>query len=774
MNASFRQAIMDAGMTPPDHIRAGCWERFPGLEKKTSNRAGFCFLFGDLRGGVFGDFSTEFKEFWHLGEEMSLAEQATARKQIKEAQKRYKKERNQAHKKAAKIANDRWDKAVSIISHPYLEKKKVLPLGIRREGKNLIIPIYVNDVIVSIQTITPEGEKRFQKHGQIAAGYYSIGKPKKTLYICEGYATGVTLHQATDKAVAVAFNSGNLKPVAETLHSKYPDLEIVIVADNDQYNVNNPGVTKAKEAAIAVNGRVIIPEFVNTESNPTDFNDLATLEGLEQVRKFINEAQAIEEKKEDSTVNLSNNDEQVIKELAQLSTFQYDRLRITKADELGVQVSTLDREVKKARNDFQTDGFNLGDPEPFQSPVNGADLLDEIVTTLKRYLVLPEHAAEAIALWILFTYVIDSVRICTMLAITSPEKRCGKTSTLAVLLKLCSKALPASNISPAALFRTTEKLKPTLLIDEADTFLRNSEEMRGILNSGHTREMAFTIRTVGDNHESKHFSTWGAKVIAAIGKLKDTIMDRCIEICMRRKKPGEKVERLKNFDGLEIKSRCVRWANDNAENIKNHEPEIPISLHDRAADNWEPLLSIAELAGGKWPEIAKKAACALTQNDVEEDSIKIQLLADIKSILKPETEKVIDRIWTESLLNQLYDMEERPWADWKKGKALSARNLSRLLKTFGIQSKDLKMEGVNKKGYRLEDFNECFPRYLPATPLLDSVDAPFSDYQCATQNKQVADENPLKPSPDKEGSGVADENRGMGGNEDIPRKKVSI
>jgi len=467
---------------------------------------------------------------------------------------------------------------------------------------------------------------------------------------------------------------------------------------------------------------------------------------------------------------LINNDfdSQVIKELAQLSPFQYDRVRNDKAEELGVQVTTLDKEVKTARKDFKVDSFNLDDPNPYSAPVNGADLLDEISTTLKRYLVLPEHAAETIALWTLFTYVVDSVRICTMLAITSPEKRCGKTLTLTVLLKLCSKALPASNISPAALFRTTEKLKPTLLIDEADTFLRNSEEMRGILNSGHTREMAFTIRTVGDNHEPKHFSTWGAKVIAAIGKLKDTIMDRCIEICMSRKKPGEKVECLKNFDGLEIKSRCVRWANDNAENIRKCEPEIPISLHDRAADNWEPLLSIAELAGGKWPKVAKKAACALTQNDVEEDSIKIQLLADIRSIFKPGKGcdeqplklNVIDKIWTEELLNQLYQIEESPWADWRKGKALSARNLSRLLKIFGIKSQDLKMDRVNKKGYRLEDFNECFTRYLPATPLLDSGDATFSESQYATQNKQVAEEKPLEPASDKEGSAVADKNRG--------------
>jgi len=273
MSVSFRQAIMDVGMIPPDHIRAGCWERFPGLKKRTSNRAGYCFLFDDLRGGVFGDYSTGLKEVWHLGEEMSLAEQATVRKQIKEAQKRYKKELNQTHKKAAKIANDTWNKAVSIISHPYLTKKKVLPLGIRQEGKNLIIPIYINDAIASIQTITPDGEKRFQKHGQIATGYYPIGKPRKTLYICEGFATGASIHMQTKQAVAVVFNSGNLLPVAKILKAKNPEYDFVIAADNDIHTEGNPGLNKAREAAMSIAAGLIYPNFSDEHFTGTDFND---------------------------------------------------------------------------------------------------------------------------------------------------------------------------------------------------------------------------------------------------------------------------------------------------------------------------------------------------------------------------------------------------------------------------------------------------------------------------------------------------------------------
>ncbi len=776
--SEFHSAMTAAGiLTDEIPIADGLRHRIrTNSDKNGKTSAGYVLYPDNNPAGGFWSFKLGTYETWSLKnyKEFTPQEKAEYAKQMAQAREERKKAQTVVHKEARGEAERLWsDAKPETGTHKYLKDKRVQAYRIRSNGTDLLIPLRdAGGILHSIQTIDTQGKKLFLSGGAIKSNYFSIGKPNGKIVIAEGYSTAASIHESTGLAVAIAFNAGNLTPIAKALREKYPDMEIIIAGDNDQWTEGNPGKIKAAEAAKAVNGKLVIPEFVNTESKPTDFNDLAALEGQEQVKKFIDEAQAIEETYEDTTVSQSKNDEHVIKELVQLSPFQYDRVRNDEAEKLGVQVSTLDKEIKEARKDIQTNGFNLHDPNPYSAPVNGADLLDKIVIILKRYLVLPEHAVETIALWILFTYVIDSVRICTMLAITSPEKRCGKTSTLAVLLKLCSKALPASNISPAALFRTTEKLKPTLLIDEADTFLRNSEEMRGIINSGHTREMAFTIRTVGDNYEPKHFSTWGAKVIATIGKLKDTIMDRCIEICMKRKKPGEKVECLKNFDGLEIRSHCVRWANDNAENIKNHEPEIPISLHDRAADNWEPLLSIAELAGGKWPEVAKKAACALTQNDVEEDSIKIQLLADIQSIFK--TENVIDRIWTERLLNQLYNMEERPWADWRKGKALSARNLSRILKTFSIQSKDLKMEGVNKKGYRLEDFSECFVRYLPATPLLDSVDAPFSDYQCATQNQQVAKEKPLKPASDKEGSAVADENRDIGGNEDMPHVQVTL
>jgi len=449
-------------------------------------------------------------------------------------------------------------------------------------------------------------------------------------------------------------------------------------------------------------------------------------------------------------------DEEHTKELSLLTPFEYDRVRLDKAGELNIQVTTLDKAVKEGRKDIDTNNLNLKIPAPWETSVNGAELLDDIINTLNRFIVFPENAPQAIALWILFTYIYDVMRICPILLITSPEKRCGKTNTMSLLIKLANKAIPASNISQSALFRTTEKYKPTLLVDEADTFLKNNEDLQGILNSGHTKDMAYVVRNVGDDHEPKLFSTWSPKAIAAIGKIKDTLLDRSIIVSMRRKKPIEKVGRLRDFDGTEIKRKCIRWAQDNIESLKKHIPDIPDSLHDRAADNWEPLISIADIVGGQWPDVSRKIAVNLASIDEEDDTAKIQLLKDIKSIFDNRN---TDRLWTKETLESLNNMDERSWSEWRRGKGLSARNLSQLLGAFGIHSKDVRIDLIVKKGYLLEDFKDSLARYIPqlnATELQSSGSNTFSDIQNATQNVNVADKKPLKHAPDKGCSVVAD------------------
>jgi len=193
----------------------------------------------------------------------------------------------------------------------------------------------------------------------------------------------------------------------------------------------------------------------------------------------------------------------------------------------------------------------------------------------------------------------------------SPTKRCGKTSVLILLQYLTPRSELASNISAAALFRYIEKEHPTLLIDEADSFVKDNEQLRGILNSGHTKTAAYVIRTVEVNgdHQPHRFSTWAPKAIATIRALADTLEDRAVVVQLQRKPPGAKVERLRKRDNERcagLRSQAARWAEDNFDKLVDPDPQVPDALNDRAADNWRPLLAIADLVGGEWPQLARR------------------------------------------------------------------------------------------------------------------------------------------------------------------------
>jgi putative DNA primase/helicase len=235
----------------------------------------------------------------------------------------------------------------------------------------------------------------------------------------------------------------------------------------------------------------------------------------------------------------------------------------------------------------------------------------------------------------------DAYDISPYLIVKSPEKRCGKTTLMIILQFVKRRSELASNISPAAVFRYIEKEKPTLLIDEADSFVRGNDELRGILNSGHTRAAAYVIRTVeiGGDHVAKRFSTWAPKAIAAIGDLADTLADRSITINMQRKRGDQHVERMRRRDNAEfaqLRRMQLRWVNDNAEALSaaDDHAEVPAELHDRAADNWRPLFAIADRAGGDWPKRARAAALALSGVD-EPNSVSTLILADIRAAFRP-------------------------------------------------------------------------------------------------------------------------------------------
>lgn len=408
-------------------------------------------------------------------------------------------------------------------------------------------------------------------------------------------------------------------------------------------------------------------------------------------------------------------DAQLITDLAALPPLEYDRVRKDTAAKQGVRVDTLDAEVNRTRKNESKDETSIfPDVQPWPSNVDGTALLDALANVFQRYVVLPDHAATALALWVLFTYCIDKLSVAPILALTSPEKRCGKSTLLDALGRLVHRPLASSNITSAALFRVVEAWSPTLLIDEGDTFLRDSDELRGLINSGHTRANAYVVRVVevSGDFEPRRFTTWGAKVIAMIGKLPDTIEDRSIKIDMQRKLRGQKVEKLRHapnevFDRL--RSQCARFAED----IVLQRPLIPEALNDRAADNWEPLLAIADAAAGKWPQLARIAAIVLSGDSKEADSIAVQLLSDIKAIF---LKRKVDRIASTELIELLSVMEERPWPEFAHGRPLTTRQLAKLLSPFSVMPETIRLgSNVTLKGYTLERFADAFARYLPCS-----------------------------------------------------------
>jgi Protein of unknown function (DUF3631)/Primase C terminal 2 (PriCT-2) len=404
--------------------------------------------------------------------------------------------------------------------------------------------------------------------------------------------------------------------------------------------------------------------------------------------------------------------------LAKLSWVEYDRERQAAADRLKIRVGTLDKEVEAERGETddsakQGRALNLPEPEPWPEPVNGAELLDGLSTNIRGHVVMADHAADTAALWVVHTFLLDCFGTSPRLAITSPEKQCGKTTLLDILSCLVWRALLTANASVAAVFRIVEVAQPTLLIDEADTFLHENEELRGILNSGH-RKNGSVLRVVGDDHEARQFSTYSPCAIALIGRLPATLADRSIAIELRRRRANEPIgpfrfDRTGHLDQLARKA--ARWATDSADRIRAADPDMPAGVFNRVADNWRPLLCIADAAGGEWSARARQAVqCTVTGAGNSEESIRVLLLVDIRTVF---TDRNLDRVPSADLVGALNSIEGRPWAEWNRGKGLSPNGLARLLAPFRIAPATIRTANGTPKGYQLAQFEDAFARYLP-------------------------------------------------------------
>jgi Protein of unknown function (DUF3631) len=331
--------------------------------------------------------------------------------------------------------------------------------------------------------------------------------------------------------------------------------------------------------------------------------------------------------------------------------------------------------------------------------------------------------AVAVALWIAHTHAVEEAFDTTpYLALTSAEKRSGKSRLLELLELTAHSPLPAVNLSDAVLFRVIEARKPTLLLDEADAVFKNREreELRGMLNAGFRRGGKAYRMGGANNRVLEEFAVYCPKAFAGIGDyLPDTLSDRSILLRLERKTQNEKVQRFRRREVVPeaqvLREQLTASIKPRVDDLAAARPPLPDELDDRAQDYWEPLLAIADLAGGEWPARARAAAIKLSSGEGREDDSKsIRLLTDIRAVFEATEAHAFK---TDDLISKLSEIEESPWGDWRGGKPISGHALSQVLKPYRIRTMAVWVEGATVRGYKREQFKRAWERYLPAAPV---------------------------------------------------------
>lgn len=295
----FQAAILSAGLVPPREILGdGKLHRFPTNGKPSDDSGWYVLHLDDMPYGAFGCWRSGVNESWcgKAVNDMTEVERESHRARVKFMQTQRLAELGERQQRASAAAALVWKAATPAVHHKYLTAKGVKPHGIKCDGDRILVPVRdAEGKIQNLQAIEPNGSKRFQPGGRVKGCYHSIGKPAGTVVVCEGYATGASIHEATGLAVAVAFSASNLRPVAEALRAKYPGLKLVIAADDDVSTPGNPGLTSATEVACALRCYLRKPEFpTDRPDRATDFNDLYLIGGAEAVRACF-EPEALKE-----------------------------------------------------------------------------------------------------------------------------------------------------------------------------------------------------------------------------------------------------------------------------------------------------------------------------------------------------------------------------------------------------------------------------------------------------------------------------------------------
>jgi hypothetical protein len=390
------------------------------------------------------------------------------------------------------------------------------------------------------------------------------------------------------------------------------------------------------------------------------------------------------------------------------------------------------------------------EPVPAGPPVELAELLSDLETYYLRYIAfpLPEHVV-VIVLWTVHTWIPEQAEQSPYLDVSSPEKQCGKSQVGKVASFVVRRPWVVITPSEAVVYRKIEQDFPTMLMDEVDAIFGgrsagNFEPLRALLNAGNERGTVVPRTMAGGKgtFELQEFSVYCPKMLMGIGRLPATVTDRSIPIRMARKSRAQKVERLRKR-GVEVvaaplRARLSRWAA--SADVADARPDLPDELSDRQQDCWEPLLAIADEAGGTWPERARRAALVLSAGRSEESqSLGVRLLADVRTIFVSHGNPI--GLPTQTILEALKAMEESPWPGLND-KGITPHPLARLLAPYGVKPGQHRFDGQSIKGYLLEDFRDPWERYLqPVTPPETAKDPKHrNNVPMCRENVEIANE----------------------------------
>lgn len=353
---------------------------------------------------------------------------------------------------------------------------------------------------------------------------------------------------------------------------------------------------------------------------------------------------------------------------------------------------------------------------------SGLALVKDVRRFVRRYVVMTNEQLLVTTLWVLHTHCIQAFEQTPYLAVTSPEKQCGKSRLLETLDLLVARPWQTVLPSEAVVYRRVHQEVPTLLLDEIDTVFNPKsadryEGLRAILNAGH-RKGAKVPRCVGPKHEVVEFDVYCAKVLAGIGSLPDTVADRSIPIRLERKKRDEKVSRFlrrevkPNADAL--REEIEQWADVREDELAAARPVMPDELSDRMQEGCEPLLAIADACGcGEKSRVALVELLTGERLD-DQETLRLRLLRDLRTAWEAREKKRgrrVRAIRTTALLADLCAMDEAPWASYY-GHGMEARDLASLLKPYGIHSQAVRNDGKVVKGYKRDDLYDAWQRYL--------------------------------------------------------------